>query len=103
VPCMAPERSAQTQLFFRLCSDHLSIEAIPKKHVTMDFNGMKDTPPHDCELLMWTPEFVVLKNMKGHEITVRKDGRMIIRKASSESAAKTSAAETWEALMNRNG
>lgn len=68
----------------------------------MNFDRIKESPPLDYELLMWTPQFVVLKNKKGHEITVRKDGRMIIRKAVSEFAAKTSAAETWAVLLSGN-
>jgi hypothetical protein len=99
---MASDQREHNQLFFRLCSDHLSIEAIPKRHVRMDFDRIKEAPLPNYELLMWTPQFVVLRNMKGHEITVRKDGRMVIRKAASESAARTSATETWDVLLSGN-
>jgi hypothetical protein len=99
---MASEQRNQNQLFFKLCSDHLSIEAIPRRHVTMNFDGIKEAPPQNYDVLMYTPQFVVFRNAKGHEITVRKNGRMVIRKAPSESAARTSATETWEILLNRN-
>jgi hypothetical protein len=99
---MASDQREHNQLFFRLCSDHLSIEAIPKRHVRMNFDRIKETPLPNYEVLMWTPQFVVLRNMKGHEITVRKDGRMVIRKAVSESAARTSATETWDVLLSGN-
>jgi len=37
---------------------------------------------------MWTPHFIVLRGRGGQEITVRRDGRMVVRKAPSEEAAR---------------
>jgi len=67
-------------LFFKLCSDHLSIEAIPRKPLAIDLEGMKGQPLPKHEVMMWTPHFVVLKNKNGQEITLRRDGRMVVRK-----------------------
>jgi hypothetical protein len=99
---MVSEQGERNQLFFRLCSDHLSIEAIPKRHVTMNFSAIKEVSIQNFDLIMWTPQFVVFRDAKGHEITVRKDGRMVVRKAASESAAKAAAIEAWELLLTRN-
>ena len=99
---MASEQRDANQLFFRLCSDHLSIEAIPKRHVTINLRAIKEVPLQNFELTMWTPQFAVFRDTKGHEITVRKDGRMVVRNAGSESAAKAAATEAWELLLTRN-
>lgn len=80
-------------LFFKLCSDHLSVEAIPRKPLAVDIEGMKGQPIHKHELMMWTPHFVILRNKTGQEITVRRDGRMIVRKASSEQVAHAAATD----------
>jgi len=79
-----------TQLFFKLCSDHLSIEAIPRKKVNVDLSRVKKRLD-EFNVTLWTPHFVVMKSMRGEEITLRKDGRMIIRKAASEKDAEASA------------
>lgn len=81
------------QLFFKLCSDHLSIEAIPKTSLKLNLFRLKEKPLAKYEVMMWTPLFVVLKNSKGQEITLRKDGRMVIRKAGSELEAQRAAVE----------
>jgi hypothetical protein len=85
--------NAREQLFFKLCSDHLSIEAIPKTTMHIDLTKLKDRviPGHD--VMMWTPQLVVLRNKTGQEITLRKDGRMVIRRAGSEQMAHRTAAE----------
>ncbi len=88
-----------TQLYFKLCSDHLSIEAIPKRRLKVDFRRMKDRKIKDHELVMWTPHFAVMRNQTGQEITLRKDGRMIVRRAASEAIARESAAEMMEIVL----
>jgi hypothetical protein len=50
-------------------------------------------PPQNCELVMWTPHFVVVRNQGGQEITLRGDGRMLVRNANSEVIARQAAAE----------
>ena len=82
----------EDQLFFRLCSDHLSVEAIPKRRLRIDFTGIKQNLEGKYRVLMWTPYFVVLEIISGaEEITLRRDGRMIIRKAVSDEKARLEA------------
>jgi hypothetical protein len=78
-------------LFFKLCSDHLSVEAIPRKALGIDLEAMKGKPIREHEVMMWTPHFVVLRNTSGQEITLRRDGRMVVRKASTEQVARDAA------------
>ena len=86
------------RLFLKLCSDHLSIEAIPRQSTRVDLTRLKDGSIAGHELMLWTPHFVVMRNEEGHEITLRRDGRMIIRKASSEETAARTANEVMDAV-----
>jgi hypothetical protein len=83
-----PQPTPNAQLYFRLCSDHISIEAVPKKQLSLDLSWIRDNRIRDYDLLMWTPHFVVLRTATGEEVTVRKNGRMLVRKAASEKTAK---------------
>ncbi len=86
-------------LFFKLCSDHLSVEAIPRKALGIDLEAMKSKPIREHEVMMWTPHFVVLKNTGGQEITLRKDGRMVVRKASTEQVARDAAMDVISLVL----
>lgn len=96
---MADPSATQAPLFFKLCSDHLSIEAIPRRSLNIDLATMKGRAFREHELLMWTPHFVILKNMGGQEITLRRDGRMIVRKAESEQVAKDAATQVMRLVL----
>jgi hypothetical protein len=91
---MTSDRSEQ--IYFKLCSDHLSVEAIPKTRIRVNFARLRDKPPQEYELLMWTPHFAVLRSEGGQEITLRQDGRMIVRKSGSENIARRAAADMME-------
>ena len=88
------------QLFFKLCSDHLSIEAIPRTSLKLDLERLRNIPLVKYEIMMWTPHFVVLKNPSGQEITLRKDGRMIIRGSASEPEAQRAAVEVMALVQS---
>jgi hypothetical protein len=87
------------QIYFKLCSDHLSLEAIPKTRIRVNFTKIKENPPQDYVLVMWTPHFAVVRNQNGQEITLRGDGRMVVRKAKSEIAAREAAAEMMSLVL----
>jgi hypothetical protein len=91
------------QLFFKLCSDHLSVEAIPRSRLRIDFVKMKRSLESEYQVLMWTPYFVVLKSVAGNvEITLRKDGRMIIRKTVSEERARLEGRRLLDLLIAKS-
>ncbi len=66
----------------------------------VDFEKMKLQPIREHELIMWTPQFVVLKNANGQEITLRKNGRMLIRKAENEEVAHEAATEVMRLVLD---
>ena len=50
------------QIYFKLCSDHLSVEAIPKTRIRVSFTKIRERPPMDYVIVMWTPYFAVVRN-----------------------------------------
>lgn len=100
---MVDSQEDQVPLFFKLCSDHLSIEAIPRKALAINIEGMKDKSIREHEVMMWTPLFVVLKNSSGQEITLRRDGRMIVRKADTEQVAREAATNVMRLALKEFG
>ena len=91
---------AKSQLFFRLCSDHLAIEAIPRTRCVIDFSKARQNLERSYTCILWTPYFVVLRSSLGEEITLRKDGRMIIRNAKSEGEAHSAALRLLTLVMD---
>jgi hypothetical protein len=82
-----------SQFFFKLCSDHLAVEAIPKRRLAIDLLKVRKSLEVSYLLKIWTPHFVVLMSDVGEEITLRRDGRMIIRNAKSEEGARLAAVQ----------
>jgi len=82
--------NSSAQLFFKLCSDHLAIEAIPKRKLKLDLSKIRKELD-DFAVTLWTPHFVVLRSVSGVEITLRRDGRMIVRNSDSEANAEAAA------------
>jgi hypothetical protein len=87
------------QIYFKLCSDHLSIEAIPKRRIKVNFAKIREHPPENYEIVMWTAHFVIVRSIEGQEITLRRDGRMLIRNVKSEASARQSAAEIMDLIL----
>jgi hypothetical protein len=82
--------NSDAQLFFKLCSDHLSIEAIPKTRLRLDLSKIK-LGLDEFMVTLWTPHFMVMKGARGEMITLRRDGRMIVRNSDSQAAAEAAA------------
>jgi len=84
--------NSNAQLFFKLCSDHLSIEAIPKVKLRLDLSKLR-TGFDDFVVTIWTPHFMVMRRASGEEVTLRRDGRMIVRNSDSQAAAEAAATQ----------
>ena len=80
----------QDRLFMiRLCSDRAAYEAIPKRRLKLDIQGLKNILESrgDCEIALWTPQFMVFKWKSDIEVTIVDDGKMIIRNVETEEDA----------------
>jgi hypothetical protein len=74
----------------RLCSDRAAYEAVPKKRLKVDLTRVKVSLERggDCEIALWTPQLMVIKQKNGVEITIVDDGRLIIRNVADEDTAQ---------------
>jgi len=83
----------------RLCSDRAAYEAVPKKRLNVDLVSVRHALERrgDCEITLWTPQLMVVKQRDMVEITIVDDGRLIIRNVTGEETARR-IAETF--LLN---
>ena len=65
----------------------------------IDFSKARQSIETCYTCVLWTTYFVVLRSSLGEEITLRKDGRMIIRNAKSEAAAHSAALRLLTLVM----
>lgn len=74
----------------RLCSDRAAYEAVPKKRLRVDIASLRLLLEHrgDCEVVLWTPQLMVIRRKDAAEVTIVDDGRMIIRNVADQDAAR---------------
>ena len=74
----------------KLCSDRAAYEAVPKKRLKVDMAGLnRSLRLHaDCEIVLYTPHFMVVRRKDATEVTIVDDGRMIIRNVADQDAAR---------------
>ena len=74
----------------RLCSDHAAYEAVPIKRLRVDIASLKVLLERmgDCEVTLWTPQFMVIRRRDASEVTIIDDGRMIIRNVADQDTAR---------------
>jgi len=79
-----------TTFMIRLCSDKAAYEAVPKKRLKVDLMKVKRSLEHggDSEIVLWTPQLMVVRKRDATEITIVDDGRLIIRNVADEETAR---------------
>jgi len=92
--------NSDAQFFFKLCSDHLSIEAIPKAKLRLDLSKFR-TGLDDFVVTIWTPHFMMMRCVSGEEVTLRSDGRMIVRNSGSQASAEAAAIRVLSLVSGR--
>ncbi len=82
-------------LYVRLCSDHLSLEVIPRHNLRLDLKFLESALARSAgfSTLVASRDFLIIKHDKGAEITIRRDGRMIVRRVSGEDEVRSLANE----------
>ncbi|WP_455284609.1 hypothetical protein [[Eubacterium] cellulosolvens] len=75
----------------RLCSDRAAYEAVPKKRFKVDIASLRVLLERrgDCDITLCTPQLMVVRRNDATEVTIVDDGRMIIRNAADQDAART--------------
>ncbi len=82
-------------LYVRLCSDHLSLEVIPRHNLRLDLKFLESALARSAgfSTIVASDDFLIIKHDKGAEITIRRDGRMIVRRVSGEDEVRILANE----------
>ena len=90
-----PRPLIHTPLYVRLCSDHLSLEVIPRHNLRLDLKFLESALARSTgfSTLVASQHFLIVKHDRGAEITIRRDGRMIVRRASGEDEVRSLANE----------
>ena len=76
-------------LMVKLCADKAAFDARIQRRVLFDMKKVKQEAEdcRDLEIVVYTPHLIILK-FETAEITLSKDGRMLIKKVANESEAK---------------
>jgi hypothetical protein len=80
----------------KLCSDGAAYEAVPKKRFKVDIAALRLLLERqgDCEIVLCTPQLMVIRRSDAREVTIVDDGRMIIRNVPDQDAARKIAETT---------
>lgn len=72
----------------KLCSDKAAFEVRIQRKVFFNMDKVKQLfeTRHDSEIVVFTPHMIILRS-NGAEITLSKDGRMLIKKVANETEA----------------
>jgi hypothetical protein len=87
-------------LLVKLCSDKLSFEARTQKRLCLNMNKAKRNleGSEEHKIVVHTPHMIIFRTGKA-EITLSKDGRMLIRKVPDEKEATRLARQTLRTIL----
>ncbi len=99
----SPRNEVQPRLVVKLCSDRSAFEARPVKQTILDMNKAKQALEQLGlhEIVVDTPHIMVVK-IGGAEITISRDGRMLIKRVSNEDEAKQVADQILDAIFKQH-
>jgi len=85
---MTNEEEPSIPLFVKLCSDGAAFEVRIQRKVFFNMGKVRQLfeTCHDSEIVVYTPHMIILRSGRA-EITLSKDGRMLIKKVANESEA----------------
>jgi transcription antitermination factor NusA-like protein len=83
-------QETQASFFVKLCSDKAAYEARLKRQISFNLLHVKQLfeATGDYQILVDTPHILILKNLRGNEVTFSKDGRIIIKKVADKIEAE---------------
>lgn len=88
VSTMPKEDDSPYRILVKLCSDKAAYEARISQKLSIHMPAAKQAleKAKEHEILIYTPHILIIRSQKA-ETTLSKDGRMIIKRVSSESEA----------------
>jgi len=84
----------------RLCSDKAAFEALVLRKVVFSMDDAKRRLEEegDYKMVVYTPHLLVLRCEEA-EVTLSKDGRMLIKRVTDENRAKLIACRVWQTIL----
>jgi len=97
---MTDKDKSPVRLLVKLCSDKAAFEARPMKNLSLNMDKTKRTleKSERYEIVVYTPHMLILRIGKV-ETTLSKDGRMLIKKVSSETEATQVASQILRTIL----
>lgn len=98
---MTNKNKLRPQLSVKLCWDKAAFEVRTSERISLNMNEVKQTLEQSKrhKILVYTPHIVILKSGDA-ETTLSKDGRMLIKKVSSENEATTLAKQILDTILS---
>ena len=98
---MKRKKGTQASFFVKLCSDKAAYEARLKNQTSFNLSHVKQLfeTMSNYKILVDTPHILILKNSKEVEITLSKDGRIIIKKVTDKTKAEKIAQEIFQIAL----
>ena len=98
---MEEKQEPQASFFVKLCSDKAAYEARLKRQTSFNLLHAKQLfeASGNYQILVDTPHILILKNPKEVEVTLSKDGRMIIKKVADKAEAEKIAQKIFQIAL----
>ena len=96
----AKAKTTPLPLSVRLCSDKAAFEALISRRVVFNMNEAKKRleKASNYKIIVYTPHLLVLRCGKA-EVTLSKDGRMLVKQVEDENEAKLVACKVWQTIL----
>ncbi len=100
---MDKETNSAHRLFIKLCSDKAAYEARTAKKLSLNMDETKRAlqKSKEHQIVVFTPHILILRSGKA-ETTLSRDGRMLIKRVSSESEAARVAQQILQQVLKAN-
>jgi hypothetical protein len=87
---MGKESKTLPRYLIKLCSDKAAFEVKFSQKLRLNMESIKKTleSSKGFEIVMYTPPIVILRSVAGVEVTLSKEGRILIKNVSSKDEAE---------------
>jgi len=95
------QESPSAPLLLRLCSEKTTFEVQMQQRIHFNMDEVKRLfeAKSSYEIMVHTLYILVLKNKKGTEVTLSKNGRMLIKRVSDEKEARAVAQDVLQVAL----
>lgn len=85
----------------KLCSDKSAYEVRMKRKILLKMDCVKQLleTSNDNKIIAYTPHILIFKSAEKAEVTLSKNGRMLIKKAKTEDEATAVARQVFDTIL----